>query len=220
MNLKKITLLAGLLACLTVPAFAQGGRGYDEFGVPRTLVLFAPTNTGAAGGGTGTTNTGSPLDLRRFVGVVKIDFPACQTNAAFAANGTVIVTPQTSQDTTNWASLGNYALISNSTTLLNTNLQYTNAIGTNVYMLPGTQVTNVAATAGVAGYSLASLPYTNSGAFTMTNVPWEIGFDIGTLPSNTNRYLRLQVAISGTNWFFSGATLTAPTTTYIQPYFP
>lgn len=211
-------VLTGAVALASISAFAQGGRGFDEFEVPRTIVVMAPTNSSAVGGGTGITNNGVPVDMRRFNGVVKLDFPACQTNAIFAASGTAIATVQTSPDTTNWYNLYNFAIISNYTTCLTTNIAATNEIGTNYIMLPGTIVTNTPSTSFLAGYNLASLAFTNTNsAIVLTNSSWEMGFDIGVV---TNRFLRVQLALSGTNWWFGGAYLTAPTMTYLPPYFP
>jgi hypothetical protein len=215
-NLKNILVGAAVLLCGAVAAFGQGGRGYDEFNVPRTLLIYGATNSFGTGAGVGNTNGSLPLDLHRFIGMAKVDISVPGTNGV--ASGTLTVTPQSSPDTTNWYSLPNYAVISNTYSVNVTNMANTNEVGTNQYMLPGTIVTNTASVNLEAGYSLTSLAYTNVGGFTIpVNTPIELGFQVQAV---TNRYFRLNIALSGTNWFFGGAYFTAPTTTYIAPIFP
>ncbi len=118
-------------------------------------------------GGTAGIVTNGPQDKLGAIGQGYIDIFS-STNSS-----TNIMTAQifTSPDTTNLTALANYGLISSTTSIIITNTlygSYTNLIATNNVLLPGTYTTPTPATAGYATPYLAQIPFTNTGAVTIT----------------------------------------------------
>lgn len=185
-----------------VPCFAQ--RTIDTFGAVRTVVLSPAQNlvVGVAA------VTNGPIDMKLFEGVAKVDIFS-MTNTG-NTGGTLTCTLYTSPDQTNLTALSNFALISGTTAVNYTNLYYggTSLWTTNNYLLPGTITTPTASSAGFATKYLASLPYTNSGAITVTSKGYvEVGYNV----ADANRYLYAVWTPGGTfTNFTTGAVLTAP----------
>lgn len=205
-TLKKIAVGASLMlaACAS---FAQ--RGIDIFEATRTIDVAPAQNL--IGWNSGIV-TNQPALIIGAVGAAKLDIIA-ETNVG-TAGGTMTVTPQVSSDTTNWATLTNYALITAPTSVISTNNYYGSPgiQSTNFVMIPGVQTTPNAATAGFSTPYLAELgggtaAYTNGGAITLTaGVHEEVGFLIQEQP----RYWRLIYTPGGsaTNWTFGPASIT------------
>jgi hypothetical protein len=168
MKFTKILLALTAVCAVTFTASAQ--RGFDEFGVPVADVLQAPALL------TAVNTTSAPVDVRVFDGLAAV-YISSLTNAG----GAVTATIETSADTTNWTALANYAQITSTTSIIYTNSANTSIYATSVYLIPGTYTTPVAATSGLAAVKyLAPLPYTNSGALTITKSGvYEIGWSIG-----------------------------------------
>jgi hypothetical protein len=130
--------------------------------------------------------TNNPVDIVGFCGVGTITLLS-STNAG----GTLTATIQTSPDTTNWTDLANFALVNSQTSFSITNGYYggTNLYVTDAFLLPYTSTTPVAATAGFATPYSAYLPFTNSGAVTITTAG---AYQIGVNLSDSPRYLHLK----------------------------
>ena len=201
---KLAALILTLLTLLALPAMADQ-RG-DEFNVPRTFVLSPAQDIVTASAQV----TNNPVLVRMLDGYAAVNIFA-YTNAG-ASGGTMTFTLQGSVDTTNWFNIGSFALISGATTFLYTNTFYsTNLIATNSVLLPGTYTYPSPSGQGYVGPYLASLPYTNSGAVTISSAAGfagfeQMGFSIGDAPP----YLRGIWTPGGTvtNWTV-GATVTA-----------
>lgn len=181
---KNLSLVILAVASLTLPASAQ--KGFDLFSVPRALVLTAPTNIACIAGAGGSVTNG-PVDLLEFDGTAVIDIVTA-TNTV-TTGGTLTATLYSSTDRTNTALLGSLAFINSMTSIIRSNSYYTTQIKvTNNYLLPGTVTTPTAGTAGFATRYLnyASVPFTNSGALTVT--PPGI-FKVGFNADDSPRYL-------------------------------
>lgn len=174
----KILVAVGLLSALT--ASAQ----FDQFAEPRVIVLTSPQQISA-------TRTNDVIDIHGFEGK-GIVLLTISTNSQNQPNTNQLVT---SPDRTNWTALANFA-IAVPTAKVYTNLYYGGAtpLATNTLLLPGTNTTPTANTAGFASGYLIPAPYTNSGTFVMTNYAM-IGFSV---PDNA-RYL-------GINWIIGNQT--------------
>jgi hypothetical protein len=130
----------------------------------RTLVLSAMQTMSVSAVGV---VTNGPQDKIGAIGQGYIDIVSL-TNAAGNIETAQIYT---SPDQTNLTALANYALISSPTTINVTNSLLSNATNVavaNLVLLPGTITTPTAATAGYAIPYLAELPFTNTGAITIT----------------------------------------------------
>ena len=171
----------------------------------RTLVLSAmQTMSGAAVG----VVTNGPQDKIGAIGQGYIDIVSL-TNAAGNIETAQIYT---SPDQTNLTALANYALISSPTTINVTNFLYGGTNGltcANLSLLPGTITTPTAATAGYAAPYLAELPFTNTGAITIT-AKGTYRVIINNI-NDANRYFYIVYTPSGTATNITvGANLTFP----------
>lgn len=203
------------LAAVLVLGFCQAAKAqFDSFGDVRTVIIAQPTNVW--GTGAATLNTGGPnytnrhTDVTPFEGIVRMDI-AVLTNTV----GTFTLLLQHSPDQATWSTLTNYA-IANPTTFNLTNVYYgSNLICTNIWLLPGTNTTVTAATAGFAGNYLTSAPFTNTGTLTVGNLPLTVGFK----REDTYRYVRFILQSTGgasTNASIQ-ATMTGKARTYFIP---
>lgn len=212
---KKFVALAliAVVVAMALPAMAQ--RGQDEFSVPRSVWLVPLQNIN--GGAAFTTSTNMAIDTRGYFGIAKLDVFA-ETNSG-TTGGTLTMTLQTSPDLTNWTILSNFvALVTNLTSYVITNAANTNIYTTNSFILPGTQKTPTAATAGLAAVPYLVPPqYTNGAAMTINpGNAVELGFSIEDLP---NRYFRAYFTPGGTATNYTvGAVLTTPVPTYYGGY--
>lgn len=208
--INKLNLVILAVASLCLTASAQ--RGFDVYGVTRTLIVAPVTlyNTGAGPW------TNSWVDVRSFDGIANLDVFCC-TNVG---NSTFTITVQGSNDQTNTTTIGS-ASVASSTTVIYTNGYYggTNFSATNIYLLPGAIVTPTATTAGFATPYLNNLanPFTNSlSAYSPTQYGvTHIGLNI----ADANRYMRIIVTPAGaaTNGVV-GAILTAPANYTSYPF--
>ena len=192
-------LLVAAAVCITLPAFAQ--RGLDAFNVPKTVVLAAPQNLGAASG----LVTNGPIDTRMFAGLASVDIVTV-TNTG-TTGGTLTATLYGSSDCTNLTALTSLAVISSTTSVSYTNNYVgSGAIATNPYLLPGTFTTLTPSTGGAAGTYINSLSFTNTGAVTVTTKGYyKVGYAVDAAP----RYLYIVWAPGGTATNFTvGATFT------------
>lgn len=155
MKSKFYIVTIALLACLTLPAFAQ--RSWDTFYPTRTLVFGAQQMVGAISW------SNAPADIRIFDGVASVTLFS-QTNGA----GTLTATLCQSKDITNWVAISNIVL-STSAAIIYTNgyVGGTNFYATNTWYLPGSFVTPTAYTAGWATTYLNPNLATASGALTV-----------------------------------------------------
>jgi hypothetical protein len=176
MKFNKFLLVLAALS-ITVPAFAQ----FDTYNSQRSIVMTAPTVLTAAA----STVTNGPVDINAYVGVGYIDITTC-TNAGGALTATI---EQSSNPTNGWTAFNNFALINATTSVTYTNLTIdTNATASNSYLLPGTVTTPTAWSAGFNTSYLAPLPFTNTGAITVTaRGVYRVGFK----PQDTLRYLHI-----------------------------
>lgn len=195
-----------LLTCLALGAAtfgitsaqAQGGNGFDFYGIPRTIILSGPQII------SGISVTSAPVDLHHMTGIAKLTL-VNQTNVSAPA-GSMTATLQTSTDNTNWVNVANYAL-STQTAINYTNNSYagTNLYTTNNFILPGTLQTPTAATAGFATPYLLPAQFTNTTAITVTgNGFYEVGLNIDDLL----RYARIYWTPGATTTNTVGAVLT------------
>ena len=200
-NFLKLTALLGLVA-ISQSAMAQ----FDYFGQSRSLVVAAPTSLGA----TSTLVTNSPVNVKEFDGVARIDF-SLYTNAACVVTAQIYTSPN---GTNSWSALTNYALATASTLTI-TNVValasgYTNgsALCTNNYLIPGVITTPTAATAGWAAPYVAPAQFTNQAAVTLNGQTiTSIGFNI----SDCAAYLEIVWGTSGTATnAIASANLVAP----------
>lgn len=201
MKFNRIFLALATFAGVTFGAvkIEAQGLGFDLFAPVRTVIVAPPVNITFAVGGV----TNSPVDIRNFDGISTIDF-LVETNTG-ATGGTLTATVYTSNDTTNWVALSNYALINTTTPLVYTNYFYPPGLkATNTYLFPGTIVNPVAATAGWATSYIQPLPFTNSGAITISaSGGYEIGFDV----SDAQRYVAVAFNAGGTITNFTASAL-------------
>lgn len=156
----KNKFILGLVAVGVMLATLSASAQSDLYKAPRSIVLSAPAVLTAAAA----TVTNGPIDIRGYLGIATVDITTC-TNAGGALTALV----EQSYDQTNWVALSNFGLISSTTSYSYTNAQYggTNLIATNPYLLPGT-ITTPTASSGFATSYLAPVPFTNSGAITVT----------------------------------------------------
>lgn len=197
------------IVALAVASFAitcQAQRSFDSFAVPRTAILAGPENIIFTTAGV---VTNGPVSTPIFDGVASIDLFSI-TNTG-ATGGTLTAQLYGSNDKTNFTAISNYALISTPTGIIYTNYQYGSAqLSTNNYLLPGTIVTPTPATAGFATPYVNPLPFTNTGAITMTTSGYyKVGLSINDYP----RYLYVVWTPGGTvTNFTAGATVTSAIT--------
>ena len=175
----KITLALGAIL-LAVSVSAQN---IDRFRAERSIVLAQPQFLvpGVA------TVTNGPIDISGYLGVGYVDIFSV-TNAG----GALTATLEGSVDTTNWVALANFALIKGTTSFTYTNGYYggTNLVATNPYLLPGTITKPTAWSSGFSTPYLnyATIPYTNSGAITITATGvYRAGFNV----QDQSRYLHI-----------------------------
>jgi hypothetical protein len=207
MKLNKIFVkLMAVAAAVGLGASALAQGGFDFYSLDKTIA-FTVTNTSAA-----TACYTQPIAIAgRFIGSAFIDV-AVFTN--YSTN-TLTVVPQTSNDTTNWTTLTNYA-ISTNYSLSDTNTYYSGGttgalLATNLDVFPFQLITPTAATAGfAAAYSLPQ-PFTNSGVFT----PIANGLGVSGVETNgitrigiqnvadLSHYFRLVITNTGTNEFMA-----------------
>lgn len=195
-------LLRNLLATavLVVGLSASAQSSFDAFGGMRTLVWPAVV--------TGATFSNAPMDLRLFTGIVNLNFGG-MTNVN---SGTLTATVEVSNDLTNYTSIANVA-IATQTAINYTNSYYAanSMIATNTYLLPGTLTTPTASSAGFATVYVAPAQFTNTpGAFNvLTNGTYAIGFKVDDQP----RYLHIKWTTSANCTVFgslTGKTLGGP----------
>ncbi len=204
MKFNKWTLgLDGLIvACAMVASTAMA----QEFPAQttRTLVL-SPMQT--MSGSTFASVTNGPQDKLGAVGQGFIDICA-STNAS---GNTETAQIYTSPDQTNLTALANYGLINSTTSLTVTNFLYggTNGLtAANLYLLPGTITTPTASTSGWATPYVAEIPFTNSGAITISKGTYRV---IINNMQDANRYFYIVYSASGTATNLAvGANLTFP----------
>lgn len=202
MNFKKFILSATAVVALAVPALAQ--RGFDQFNVPKTLIL-APTTSLTVNGGIGLiTNAWQDVRILDGLGVLSI---YASTNSA-NSGGTLNAIIQTSPDQTTISLLTNFALITVPTTIIYTNSANTNTTASDLWMLPGTY-TNYSVTANLsAGTPLLPLPYTNGMPINALSTGNGLVMASADVDGNA-RYWRLIWQAGGTvTNFTAGASLT------------
>lgn len=184
-------------AALGISASAQSS--FDSFGGMRTLTWPCVV--------TGATFSNAPMDLRLFTGVVNLNFGG-MTNVN---SGTLTAEVEVSNDLTNYTTIANVG-IATQTAIKYTNTYYGgNMIATNTYLLPGTLTTPTASTAGFATVYVQPAQLTNSpGAFNvLTNGTYSIGFKVDDQP----RYLHIKWTTSANCTVFgslTGKTLGGP----------
>jgi hypothetical protein len=179
MKFKFNQLFAGILAMscliLALPAQAQ----FYGFSVQRSIVLASPRILDS----TAAYVTNGPIDISGYLGEAYIDITTF-TNAGGALTATLY---NSSNSTNGLTALSNFALINSTTSYAYTNLTIgTNVYATNPYLLPGTITTPTAATAGWATPYLAALPFTNTGAITVTT---KGTYRVGIRAQDALRYL-------------------------------
>lgn len=175
----------------------------DLFTQTRTVVLAAP-NTLSTIGTSLTTN--GPIDVRGFDSKVLINVFSV-TNAG---NATITATFQTSDDTTNWVAIPNYAKAI-PTTVSTTNYWggYSNAVSQTA-LVPGVWTTPTAYSSGFATAYLTPASYTNSGA---VDVAGKLYTQISYPVESGRQYLRViwtQGGGTGATNVTVGATVTGP----------
>ncbi len=202
----KLSLLILAVASFSLAANAQ--RTVDLFGGPRAIVLAAPQNFTNVGTATLTsTVTNAIIDIHGFdgVGVIDIMSVSNSTSATAGVAASLTVTLQTSDDATNWSNFTTLAL-ANSTTLKYTNGFYggTNLSASDVYLLPGTNTTPTAATAGWATSYLIPANFTAGGALTVSaGGTWSYGIVL----QDSKRYLQTVWSVAGSNVVYSGGAV-------------
>lgn len=196
-----------LVALAPAPAQAQ----YDLYAMPRVYVLSPPqvlTN--------GVNLTNGAIDIHGCVGIASVIFSVTNVSNAAQVDYSYL---QTSSDTTNWTFLSSCSSAT-ATTVNVTNTLYgsTNLVATNVYLIPGTLTTPVAATAGFAGSPyLVPQPFTNNSVL-CTNLgtgTFMIGFDV----ADASRYVRIihsPTGGTGTNFFGAAVLIARPSATRWQ----
>jgi hypothetical protein len=152
-----------LLALVPFVARAQ----FDQFAGPRFTVLTSPQQITAA-------RTNDVIDIHGYEGIGAVVLMS-STNSENATSTMQLVG---SPDRTNWTIISNYA-IGVPLSKIYTNNYYGSGtpLATNIFVLPGTNTTPTAATAGFATPYNSTAPFTNSGSFTITNYA-VIGFVI------------------------------------------
>ena len=196
--MKKFIL--GIAVAVMAAVSAQAQLGFDTFNTTRSYVLAAPFNLIATSG----IVTNSAFDALSPIGVATVDVTVV-TNTG-ATGGTLTLTLQTSQDTTNWTSVPGIAFINSTTSLAITNGFYggTNLYATDLLLLPGTVTTPSAAVSAWATPYLAKLPFTNSGALSVAATGnYKLGFNI----KDQSRYLRTVWTPGGTVTNFSASAV-------------
>lgn len=189
-------LLAVASLSLAVTCYGQG-RGYDVFGALRTIQLGTPVTLTAVANGA----TNAPIDTHGFDGVALIQILSL-TNAT--TPGAVTAQLFTSDDTTNWTALANYAVgTATSENITNKMSGNGTVIATQTTIYPGTVTTPTASSAGWATPYLLPAQFTNSGSVSiLAKGAYTVGYNV----SDAKRYL--EIVYSGSN-VTAGATFTA-----------
>ena len=194
-----ISAVAAAAACIAITASAQVNGTFREFS-PAVIATPGPLAAAAP-----ILATNGPVDILGYYGTGEIDIVS-STNAG----GALTVTVETSPDSTNWTGLSNFGLVNSTTAVAYTNLYYgTNLIVTDNYLYPFTITTPTAATAGYSTPYLAELPFTNTGAITIT-AKGTYRVIINNI-QDANRYFYIVYTPSGTATNITvGANLTFP----------
>ena len=189
-----------ILSALAVLGMVASVTAQDTFSATRTAVI-AP-NTVIA---TAASVTNGPFDRALFIGTGKIDILA-NIGSGDGLTATIYGSP----DQTNLTAISNFALVSGATTISSTNYYYgTNGLtAKNSILLPGTSTTPTAATAGFSTAYINPLPFTNTGAITLTTIT---NVSVGIRLIDQPRYLYIITTMTGTNPSSYSAVLTAPT---------
>lgn len=186
---KILTTVAMLGLCAS--AMAQA----DYFAGARTVALVYPQSVNAG------SSSNFCTDIHGYEGIAKIDIVTLTNGACSAATLNIY----TSSDRTNWYSLSNYA-VATSNSIVITNIYYPGVqLATNVYMLPGTATTPTLPGAGFATPYIATAPFTNNGAITLTTGLQTIGFSI----PDSQRYIQFFYNFTGASTNTVSAVLTA-----------
>ena len=190
-----LTILAVASLSLTVPAFGQG-RGYDAFGALRTIQLGTPVTLTAVANGA----TNAPIDTHGYDGIALVQILSL-TNAT--TPGAVTAQLFTSDDTTNWTALANYAVGTALSQSYTNNFYSANQpVATQTTIYPGTIVTPTASSAGWSTSYLLPAQFTNTGSVSiLAKGAYTIGYNVG----DAKRYL--EIVYSGSN-VTAGATFT------------
>lgn len=209
---KWILGLCGAVAMLATTASAQ--LGFDTFTAVRSVVLTAPQ---ILTGATVLATTNAPIDKTPFIGRGVVIGTMCNVTGTNSFTFQLFSSP----DQTNWTAIANYALITGATAFSYTNRYYalttstngtTYLLSTNQFLLPGTITTPNAQLAGFATPYMLELPFTNSGAYTVTNgTTGGYTFELGINLIDAGRYVEAVWTANGsaTNAAVS-ATLVAP----------
>jgi hypothetical protein len=202
-NMKFNKFILGLAAVGVMVCVASA----QEFPVSVTRTLVLSTMQTLSGGAVGVVTNG-PQDKIGAIGQGYIDIFS-STNA-----GGNVETAQiyTSPDQTNLTALSNFALITAPTTISVTNSLLANATNvavSNLILLPGTITTPAAAVSGYAVPYLAELPFTNTGAITISS-KGTYRVIINNM-QDLNRYVYIVYTASGSGTNIAvGANLTFP----------
>ena len=212
MNIKKFALKVLLTGAIAFGLFhveqVQAQGDFDWFALDKVIQVINLCSNGAATQGT---NTSNPIDVGhgQFIGSAYIDVHF-MTN--YGTNtGSVLF--QTSPDQTNWTTSTNYALSLIRSDVL-TNIYYIGTNGssaallaTNYGVIPFTNTSPNAASAGYATAAPIPVPFTNTGAFTpyyQSPVSNAVGYITRVGIQNVSdlaEYVRLSVIFTGTNYF-------------------
>ena len=194
-------LMVASSAMLVAPVIAQADQSTDIWAGDRIVMLSAPQNIGVNGGQGVITNL--PIDIIQLQGTAEI-LAGCYTNTG-TTGGTLTLTVRGSADTTNWTTLANVAITTNTTAITYTNLSVnylgtlyygTNVVATNNYFLPFSPTTPTAPTAGFTTIYPLYIPLTNTAVMTLTPpIPGTVtGFRVTDAP----RYLQAVWTAGGT----------------------
>ena len=193
---------------------ARADLASDTWAGDRVLQLSPPQNIGVNGGQGVITNL--PIDIIQLQGTA-IVLAGCYTNTG-TTGGTLTLTVRGSADTTNWTTLANVAIVTNTTAVTYTNLSVnylgtlyfgTNVVATNNYFLPFSPTTPQATTAGFATIYPLYIPLTNTAVMTLT--PPSPGTLTGFRVTDAPRYLQAVWTAGGTvTNFTSWSYIVAP----------
>lgn len=198
---------AAITVCAVIGVKAQTLDAFNQLRALPVANIIIPTNGVAA-------STNGPFDMIGYVNRGILAGILSTNGGAGAASVTLQL--QTSTDTTNWSAVSNYALITQSTAVIYTNLgvlsagqiwSSTNFSFTDNYLLPYTLATPYAPIAGFAPPYSAPNVFTNQSA--TVNIPGNQWFELSANWTDQQRYMR---AI----WTYSGAVTNAAFNNYIN----
>ena len=194
-NIIKLSILSGILAL--VASLTVQAQTLDAFNQLRPLIVsqtYIPTN-----GVTASTN--GPFDMIGYVnrGILLVSMKTNQ-----GSGGSATLQLQTSTDTTNWAAVTNYAVVSANTSVTYTNLgvlsagqiwSSTNFSVTDNYLVPFTTTTPYAPIAGFSPPYYAPSLFTNQAA--AIGLPGNQWIELSVNWSDQQRYARVIYTYTG-----------------------